>query len=239
MSETIFILEDDRDLAALFQREIERAGMIARPFRSIRAVRAALEVAAPDLCVLDLGLPDGDGLEFLRDGLAARGVPTVVVSGRSSLGDRIEGLSQGADDYLAKPADPVELVARIRSVLRRMARAAPSLTPEAEAPHRARFAGWGFDATRLELTDPEGAAITLSRADADLLALFLRTRGRVVSRDWLVEQMFDDAGGQFDRSVDVRVSRLRKKLGEDPRSPKLIRTVYGAGYVFAAQVDWH
>ncbi|SDE49975.1 response regulator transcription factor [Limimaricola pyoseonensis] len=240
MSETIFILEDDSDLAALFAREIERAGMTARPFRAIKAVRAALATGRPDLCVLDLGLPDGDGLDFLRDDLAARGVPVVVVSGRGSLDDRVEGLSLGADDYLAKPADPAELVARIRSVLRRMARAAP-VPPPAEtdaAPRRARFAGHCFDADRLELTGPDGDTQRLSRADADLLTLFLHTRGRVVSRDWLVEQLFEDAGGQFDRSVDVRVSRLRKKLGDPPRSPKLIRTVYGAGYVFAAGVEW-
>ena len=242
MSEIIFILEDDRDLAALFEREIARAGMTPRLFRSIRAVRAALEIAPPELCVLDLGLPDGDGLDFLRDGLAARGVPTVVVSGRNSLDDRVRGLSEGADDYLAKPADPVELVARIRSVLRRMARAAPApehATDAPEAPSRARFGDMEFDTARLELTDPGGAAIALSRADADLLVLFLRTRGRVVSRDWLIEQIFADAGGQFDRSIDVRVSRLRKKLGDDPRNPKLIRTIYGAGYVFAVPVEWH
>ncbi|MFY0735748.1 MULTISPECIES: response regulator transcription factor [Aurantimonas] len=242
MHKRIFILEDDRDLAAVFARELTEQGFVVATFQRIADFRRQLGAAPPDLCIVDLGLPDGDGLALLKDELGRHGLPIVIVSGRGALDDRLRGLESGADDYLTKPVEPLELAARIRSVLRRTSRnreATPTLRASATArTDIAEFAGWRADFGSLTLRAPGGAEQPLSRSDAELLRAFLEAQGRVLSRDFLLE-LFSASGEEaFDRSVDVRVSRLRKKLDEDPKKPVHVRTVYGAGYVFATRVDW-
>lgn len=235
----IYLLEDDEDVAALFRRGLEAEGFEVRICATVAAFRTAAAVQAPSLAVIDLGLPDGDGLAVLSDELMASGVPSIVVTGRGGLDDRVAGLELGADDYVVKPLDPRELVARVRAVLRRSARQSEArAAPAATSKDVALFAGWRADFGRLSLTDPQGAATPLSQADAALLRVFLEAPGRVLSRDFLLEACDGGADELFDRSIDVRVSRLRKKLRDPGQKPKHIRTVYGAGYVFASAVQW-
>lgn len=228
------IVEDDPDIARLIVRALDGHRFEVEQFGCGGDFLRRLPGYAPDACIVDLGLPDMDGLELVRK-LSEKGIPTVVLSGRGDLTDRVLGLELGADDYLVKPFEPRELVARLNSVLRRAARtAAPAVEPAATV---AGFAGWSFDPGAMVLTSPAGEAVQLSRAEAELLELFVRAPNRVLSRDFLMEAR-GNASLVFDRSIDVRISRLRQKLEDDPRNPRIIRTIYGSGYLFAAAVDW-
>jgi len=230
----IYILEDDADVRALYARELKAHGFLISPFGTIADFDKALETDAPDLCIIDLSLPDGDALTLLRDTLGEMDIPTIVVSGRGALGDRVLGLDFGADDYLVKPVNTIELAARARSLLRRMDKisaAAPNTELE-----KVGFANWQADFSTLELTSPDGSCEPMSAADARLLKAFVLSPGKVLSRERLMD-LYNDESDAFDRSIDAQVSRLRKKLQDTAKNPKLIRTVYGAGYVFTPQVD--
>jgi two-component system, OmpR family, response regulator len=183
----------------------------------------------PVACVIDLGLPDVDGLELIRN-LRDSGIAILAVTGRGDVADRIVGLEFGADDYLVKPFEPRELVARLNTVLRRLTK-----SPD---PHTvASFTGWRFDVDALSLVSPAGKSVRLSRAEAQLLELFVRSPNRVLTREHLLDAC-GTAEDAFDRSIDVRISRLRQKLGDDPHNPRFIRTIYGSGYLFAGPVEW-
>lgn len=242
----VYVIEDNIELAAVWRRALEAVAMRIHHFPDLASSQASLERTRPDLCLIDLGLPDGDGLELLRRRLGVDAIPTIVVSGRGSLDDRLQGLELGADDYLTKPVEPAELVARVRSLLRRSRNAAIGTRPAASdggggtanEENVARFGDWTCDFGSYRLAETGGAEHVLSRADAELLHVFLSSPGRVVTRDRLLELLHAHGEEPFDRSVDVRVSRLRKKLGDDPKRPNHIRTVYGAGYVFASPVRW-
>lgn len=234
MGTMVHILEDDTDLAQTYERALREHGFETRKFTRIADFSSASRRNPPDIGVLDLGLPDGDGLTLLREMLDAEVAPMIVVSGRGDLSDKVLGIELGADDYLVKPIEPRELVARVRGVLRRVERfRAASAGARRDI---ASFNGWRVDFAGFTLSDPEGATRPLSAADAQMLRAFLEAPGRVLTREQIMGSASDAEG--FDRSIDVRVSRLRKKLGDDPRSPSLIRTVYGAGYVFTASVSW-
>jgi len=233
-SKIIYILEDDADVRALYERELKTHGFTIQSFGTIAQFDTALTNSAPDLCIIDLSLPDGDALVLLRDTLGEMDIPTIVVSGRGALGDRVLGLDFGADDYLVKPINTIELAARARSLLRRvdkMATAAPS-----DRLEKVRFAEWCADFSTLELISPKGETEQMSAADARLLKAFVSSPGKVLSRDRLMDLYAED-NDAFDRSIDAQVSRLRKKLQDTAKNPKLIRTVYGAGYVFTPQVE--
>ncbi len=230
----IFIVEDEADIARLLAEALERYGFATDHYRSGGACLQALRNASPALCLVDLGLPDMDGMELVRTLQENHDCAVIILSGRGELSERILGLELGADDYLVKPVDPRELVARVRSVLRRWA--PPKAADTTSAPPRARFAGWLFDSGRLSLTDPEGRTVSLSAAEAALLEALLRNPNRILGREQLLP---DKDAVPFDRSIDVRMSRLRRKLEEDPQNPRLIKTVYGAGYLFTAAVEWH
>ncbi len=233
MSGRVYILEDEAEIAELYARALRREGFEPRIFNRIAGFCAALAEARPDLCVIDLGLPDGDGAELLGQEIAAADAPTIIVSGRGALADKLQGLEAGAEDYVVKPVDPAELAARARVVLRR--RRASRSAAEDEI---AEFAGWRVNFSTYRLSAPDGDEEALSQAEATLLRGFVDAPGRVLSRAALLDICGPVAEEAFDRAIDVRVSRLRKKLRDDPKRPGLIKTVYGAGYVFAAEVAW-
>lgn len=229
----IYVLDDDADICRLVCITLREFGFEAFECHTAAALRRLILLRAPDLCIVDLGLPDADGMDVVRD-LQARFVCGVIVlTGRGYLSDRVMGLELGADDYVVKPFEPRELVARVRSVLRRH-----NQTQSAQAPVRsqyAEFGGWRFRADSHLLISPSGSEWTLSAGEARMLMQFLQRPNRILDR----EQLCGDRDlSALDRGVDVRVSRLRRKLESDPQNPKTIRTVYGAGYLLAAEVRW-
>lgn len=234
----IYLVEDDADIAQLVSLELERYGHRVRYFRTGAQLNAALRQQIPKVCIVDLGLPDMDGLELVRQLTTRQDVGVMILSGRDSLPDRVLGLELGADDYISKPFDPRELVARINSILRRLEKNSrihqSGYTPGERGKSIARFEQWSFDSATLTLSRHNGEEAVLSAGEAELLMQLLQSPKQILSRDQLMKQQ-DDA---FDRSIDVRMSRIRKKLEENPKSPRLIKTVYGMGYMLATDVKW-
>lgn len=225
----VLIVDDDPDIRAGLMEVFERAGFDARTAGDVPAMERHLAASGVDLIVLDLMMPGEDGLSACKR-LSGKGRPPIIML--SALGDdadRIVGLEIGADDYLAKPCNPRELVARARAVLRR-ARDGEG-APAAEAW---RFAGFHLDVARRQLVDPDGVVIPLSAGEFRLLRAFVERPQRVLSREQLLEIAFDSDSEVFDRAVDVQVSRLRRKL-ERPGAGDVIRTVRGEGYLFAVK----
>lgn len=231
---TIFVLEDEPDIARLICSSLTEYGFRCEHLTTGRQLLQRARQQTPDLCIVDLGLPDMDGMQVVRELQDGSPCAVLILTGRNDVTDRVLGLELGADDYIVKPFEPRELVARVRSILRRYQRAAPPETSAAEKTV-ARFAGWTFDGGRLTMTAPDGREVNLSAAEASLLAVLLRRPNKIFSREQLLGERDVDP---FDRSIDVRISRLRRKLDDDPQNPRLIKTVYGAGYLFAAQVSW-
>lgn len=229
--ELIAVVEDDPLVAGTVTRTLDGYGFASQWFRTAGELLGGLAQRAPDLVVLDLGLPDRDGMDVVRELRARCDCGVLILTGRDVVSDRVLGLELGADDYVTKPFEPRELVARIRSILRRRN---PS-SGAGEARRVAVFDGWRYDPGSFALTSPEGVEEVLGTAEARLLATLLEKPNRVLSREQL-------AGGNdlqpYDRSIDVRVSRLRKRLRDDTQSPRLIKTVYGAGYLMAVAVRW-
>lgn len=236
MKPLIYLLEDDADVACVTRRALEAQGFEVARFARRFDLERALGGRRPDLCLVDLELPDGDGLSLVSEALRGTGIPVIIVTGRGELTDRLIGLEIGADDYVVKPFEPRELVARVRAVLRR----GTEVSPAAQARSRklACFAGWTADLDACTLTAPDTETVQLSAAETTLLRCFIEAAGRVLSRTQLLDLTGEDDLDSFDRSMDVRVSRLRKKLRDSTKSPTMIRTVYGAGYVFTPRVDW-
>jgi two-component system OmpR family response regulator len=191
--------------------------------------------AAIDLIVLDLMMPGEDGLTLCRNLRAESEIPVIMVTAMGEETDRIVGLKMGADDYLAKPFNPRELLARIKAVLRRTG-GARERAPR-EAPERLRFLGWTLLPAARELIDPEETLVPLSTAEFALLMAFVSRPGRVLSRDQLLDLARGRDSRAFDRAIDTLVSRLRRKLDDQPRNPQIIRTVRGGGYLFVPKVE--
>jgi len=201
------------------------------------AMYDALSESVVDLIVLDLELPGEDGLSIARQLRAQSSIPIIILTGHSDEVDRIVGLELGADDSLTKPFNPRELVARIRAILRRVQLHATAPVV-GDAPRAFRFVGWELDLSSRRLTSPEGERIDLTRAEFELLSAFLLSPQRILSRDRLLQMSHSvDDDGAFDRSVDVQILRLRRKIESDRRRPQLIKTQRGVGYYFAAKVD--
>jgi two-component system, OmpR family, response regulator len=223
----VLIVDDDADIRDGLVEVFDRAGFAAAAAADVAAMERALAAGGVDLIVLDLMMPGEDGLSACKR-LSGKGRPPIIML--SALGDdadRIVGLEIGADDYLAKPCNPRELVARARAVLRRSRDATTVDTSEAY-----RFAGFRLDIARRELHDPESVVIPLSSGEFRLLRAFVERPQRVLSREQLLDYAFDNDSDVFDRAVDVQISRLRRKL-ERPGGGELIRTVRGEGYLFA------
>ncbi|WP_134680824.1 response regulator transcription factor [Paracoccus ravus] len=225
----IAILDDEPEIRRLLASALEEAGFRTQCFARATEFEAALRRIQPDACLIDLGLPDRDGLALVHRLACETGAAIIIISGRAQVQDRVTGLELGADDYIIKPFEPAEVVARIRARLRKPAREA------AGERKLIRFAGWTVDFERYALTSPEGEENPISHAEAEVLRLFLDNPRRLISRAQMLESLGGSAGDSFDRAMDVRISRLRTKLGEDPKSPRLIKTIYGAGYIFLAE----
>ena len=187
-----------------------------------------------DIALLDVMMPGEDGLSLARSFVEDDLMPVILLTARGETDQRIEGLEIGADDYIVKPFEPRELVARIRSILRRGARGGGGLEPEDGV---FAFDGWRFDPARNLLTDPGGAHVPISTAERRMLSAFLESAGQVLTRDTLLDIVQGREAHVFDRAVDNQVSRLRRKIEEDSRQPRLIQTVRGGGYRFAAKVE--
>lgn len=235
MEDHILIVDDDAETRSLLREYLQKQGYRVSAAADGKALRSALDSSRPDLIVLDLMLPGEDGLQLCRDLRARSNVPVIMLTARGEETDRIVGLEMGADDYLAKPFNPRELLARIKSVLRRTRSLPGNLEPEAAKAFR--FGGWALDVATRNLTAPDGVVVPLSGAEFKLLRIFLAHPNRVLTRDQLIELARPRDAGPFDRAIDVQVSRLRQRLREDAREPRMIKTVRGEGYVLAASVE--
>ena len=219
-------------MRTLILRVLKENGYEGTSARDGREMHAMLAARTFDLLLLDVMLPGRSGLDLCRDIRKTSSVPIIMVSARGDEIDRVVGLEVGADDYVPKPFGAKELLARIRAVLRRAGNGAPDGAASASRQDAMSFAGWRLDRRRRELTDPAGAAVDLSGAEHDLLVTFLENPQRVIGRERLLELSRTRLADSSDRSIDVLVSRLRRKLGGDD----LIRTVRGVGYLFSAEV---
>ncbi|MAU48093.1 MAG: DNA-binding response regulator [Yangia sp.] len=227
----VSILDDEPTIRAILSEALTEAGFRTMAFARATEFEAALKRATPDLCLVDLGLPDRDGLSLVHRLAQEQGAAVIIISGRAQVQDRVTGLELGADDYIIKPFDPAEVVARVRARLRGP-RAAP------RGGDSARFAGWTAHFDRYALEDETGAETPFSHAEGEVLRLFLDSPKRLITRAQMQESLGGAAGKSFDRAMDVRISRLRTKLREDPKNPRLIKTIYGAGYIFLGDVEW-
>ena len=230
----LLIVDDDREIRTLLSQYLDKQGFRTTAVADAREMRRVLERSHVDLIVLDLMLPGEDGLSACRELRTRSQVPVIMLTARSEDVDRIVGLELGADDYLPKPFNPRELLGRIRAVLRRAAHAPRD--PNPQAVRGFSFGGWRLDTTRRTLTGGEGE-VPLSGAEYRLLAVLLAAGNRVLSRTQLAELLRGREADPFDRSIDVRVSRLRQILGDEARSPRIIKTVYGEGYVIGVPVE--
>ncbi len=230
----IHLVEDDPEIRDLVCALLAREGLACAAFPDAPAFWAAWTVRRPDLVILDLMMPGEDGLSICRRLQGA--VPVLIASARGEPMDRVVGLEVGADDYIAKPFEPRELVARIKALLRRRDRAAPP-SPAPSPARRFAFDGWRLDLASRALTDADGQAVELTAGEFDLLAAFVKRPQQILSRDDIMDVLKGRQADVFDRSIDIQVSRLRRKLGDHPREPRLIRTVRNAGYLFTADVQ--
>ena len=229
---SLLLVDDEPGLREPLADYLSRQGFAVSQAASAAEARSLLRERAPDLVLLDIMMPGEDGLSLCRHLSEARAIPTILLTARGEAMDRVVGLEIGADDYVVKPFEPRELVARIRSVLRRAAKggAAPVESEVFE------FEGWRLDPLKRRLTDPEGVMVSISSVEFRLLMAFLEHPRQVLDRDRLLDMVQGREAHLFDRAVDNQVSRLRRKIEADSRNPTLIQTVWGGGYMLAADV---
>ena len=230
----ILVVDDDREIRKLLERYLAEHGFRVSAAQDGRAMLRHLGLGRIELIVLDLMLPGEDGLSLCRRVRQTSAVPIIMLTAAAAETDRIIGLELGADDYLAKPFNPRELVARIRAILRRSAAVPDRLNRRAAAYS---FDGWRLDRVKRELHSPDGVLVPLSKGELELLTAFLDHPQLVLNRDQLLDLAFGRSGNLFDRSIDVQVSRLRRKIESNPADPSLIKTVRGDGYLFTAAVE--
>lgn len=236
ISAHILVVDDEPEIAEVLRRYLAMQGYMVSTAAGGAAMRRIMAEAEVDLVLLDLGLPGEDGLALMRSLRETSRVAVIVVTGRGEQVDRIVGLEVGADDYVTKPFDVRELAARVRSVLRRTFGTAGAA--DARVPlDVARFAGWTLDLAARRLDSPRGEAVDLTTGEFELLAILVKSPGRVFSRDELLEATRNREAGPFDRTIDVQVGRLRRKIEADPQRPELIKSVRGAGYVLTSKVQ--
>jgi len=250
MGETkhILIVEDDPVVADVVAACLEDAEFETTITSSGQAALNIVSDSHIDLCVVDLGLPDMDGLSLTREIKSRSNIGIIILSGRGETTERIIGLEVGADDYLGKPFEPRELLARVRSIIRRtlpsgaISEGLDTTDNGADSDETAFiFEGWKVDPASLEIVGPDGMQPQLSNSEFNLLQAFIEHPNRVLSRDQLLDLMHghDNSSPAFDRSIDVQITRLRKKIESNPKSPKFIKTVRNRGYMFTAKVTRH
>jgi len=235
LPEHILIVDDDAEIRTLLGAYFQKNGYRTTVAADGAAMWKALERSAVDLIVLDLMLPGEDGLTLCRRLRVDLDTPVIMLTARGEETDRIVGLEMGADDYLAKPFSPRELLARVKSVLRRY-RSLP-LNLRADDAREIEFAGWHLDTVARHLVSADGVVASLSGAEFQLLRVFLSHPNRVLTRDQLMMLSKGHEADPLDRSIDIQVSRLRHRLGDDPANPAIIKTVRGEGYVLAVPVE--
>ena len=227
----LLVVEDDEMMQSLLVVYLAHEGYDIIGVGSGKEMFAALNKRSFDLILLDLGLPDEDGLTLARQIRARSDVPIIMVTGRKDIEDRLAGLDIGADDFLTKPFDPRELVLRVRNILKRRGKM------NTEASQGYRFDGWALDLLSRTLTAPDGGDVPLTGGEFNLLAALANAPNRVLSRDYLLDAITSDNDPPSDRMIDVFVSRLRKKLEKNPRKPECIVTVPGHGYKFMGRLE--
>ncbi|WP_119681608.1 response regulator [Indioceanicola profundi] len=233
----ILLVDDHRDIRETLARYLERHGLRVTAAEDAAAARRALRATAPDLVLLDIMMPGEDGLSLCRHLRETTDLPIIFLTAVGDAMERVIGLEMGADDYVTKPFEPRELLARVRAVLRR-SRSLPAGSAVRRGENgRLGFNGWTLDLGRRELTGADGVAVSLSTSEFLLLEAFVRHPNMVLTRDQLLDLTKGRAAEVFDRSIDNQVSRLRRKVEADPRNPILIKTVWGGGYCFAADVS--
>ena len=230
-AQRLLVVDDDSEIRDLLAQFLQREGYLVAAASDAAEARRLLQESEFQLVVLDLMLPGESGLDFARWLRGQSMVPIVMLTALGEEPDRIRGLELGADDYLAKPFNPRELLARIRAVLRRSQDA-----PDSPGVHQITFAGWCLDPVRRRLLNPDGVEVPLTGGEYELLATLIERANRVLTRDMLLEVLRGRHAGPFDRAIDVAISRLRRKLEDNGRHAQLIKTVRGGGYVLAAEV---
>jgi two-component system OmpR family response regulator len=231
----VLVVDDHREIREALAQYLERNGMRASVADSAAAARRVLAAAAIDLVVLDVMMPGEDGLQLCRQLRATTRLPVILLTAMTEETDRIVGLEVGADDYVTKPFNPRELLARIKAVIRRSHSLPPGRDPLPAGIRR--FDRWSLDTARRQLVDEDGVVVLLSTGEFRLLMALLERPGMVLSRDQLLDLTQGRRAVPFERAVDNQVSRLRKKIERDPKDPKLIVTVWGGGYRFAGKVE--
>ena len=236
----ILVVDDDPKIRRMLCGYLEDEGYRATGAENGQVMRELLARERFDLVILDLVMPGEDGLSLARDLRAQSKLPIIMVTGKGDAVDRVVGLEVGADDYITKPFHLREVLARMRAVLRRCGPATPpaaTIDPlDDTVASPIGFAGWSLDPLARQLTDPHGEIVGLTSGEYELLAVFVDSANRVLSRDQLMDSARGRDWAPYDRAIDTLVSRLRKKIERDPNDPQLIKTVRGVGYVFAAKV---
>jgi two-component system OmpR family response regulator len=230
----ILVVDDDREIRTLLARFLVKHGLRVSTAKDGPEMMKFIEGAAVDLVVLDLMLPGEDGLSLCRRLRATSTLPVIMLTAMGDDTDRIVGLEMGADDYLPKPFSPRELLARIKAVLRRVQTLPNVASPSGEI---LRFDGWTLELGPRRLLSPDGTEVELSTGEYELLLAFVTHPRRVLSRDQLLDLARGRSAAPFDRSIDIQVMRLRRKIEVDPKEPRLVKTVRGGGYVFSAEIS--
>ena len=231
----ILVVDDQQEVRDVVAEYLTAEGYRVSTAHDGAGMRRVLSQSPVDLVILDLMLPGEDGLALARALRSESGIGIIILTGRGEIVDRIIGLEMGADDYLPKPFHPRELLARVKAVLRRAHDRTGDLPNAARL--RLRFAGWNLDLSSRELLSPAGTEVRLTTGEFDLLAAFVNNANQVLSRDRLLDLARNREAGPFDRTIDVQVGRLRRKLEDDPQNPTLIKTVRGSGYIFTPPVE--
>ena len=227
----IAIVDDTREIRNLLQEALEDAGFQTVCFASATMFEQSMRSLTPQVCIVDLGLPDRDGLSLVNKLSSETDAAIMIISGRSTLPDRIAGLELGADDYVTKPFELPEVVARVKVLLRRH-----KIQPEHVATTKIRLGKWTLDLEQHVLIADDLSTKRLSYTEIKILELFTGAPNRLITRERLLDHLREDGTETYDRAIDVRISRLRSKLGDDPVNPTLIKTIYGAGYIFIADI---